>query len=238
MAQSPVTENGSGGLSGATLKWIAMVTMIIDHLGAAILLPLLNSGHLETFQYSLVYTAYACFRLIGRIAFPIFCFLLIEGFYHTSNKQKYAMRLGVFALISEIPFNLAISQQYFDRTHQNVFFTLLLGLLAVWLASKMNNRWLASLPIIVMAVAAEFLQTDYGMFGVLLIGALYLSRNQRLIQSLVGSFLVLWEVTAPISFVITYFYNGLRGRYNAKWLYWIYPIHLLIFGLIARYFII
>lgn len=238
MAQSSITKSSPSGLSGATLKWIAMVTMIIDHLGAAILLPLLNSGQLETFHYSLAYTAYTCFRLIGRVAFPIFCFLLIEGFHHTSNKQKYAMRLGTFALISEIPFNLAISQQYFDYTHQNVFFTLLLGLLAVWLASKEHNRWLAILPIIVMAVVAEFIQADYGMFGVLLIGTLYLSRSNRLIQSLAGAFLVLWEVTAPIAFVMTYAYNGLRGRYNASWLYWIYPIHLLIFGLIARYIIL
>ncbi|MER1991151.1 MAG: TraX family protein, partial [Aerococcus urinaeequi] len=114
MAQAMNAQNKQGGLSGSTLKWIAMVTMIIDHMGAAILLPLLNSGQLETFDYSLAYTAYTSFRLIGRIAFPIFCFLLVEGFFYTSNKQKYAIRLGIFALISEIPFNLAISQQFFD----------------------------------------------------------------------------------------------------------------------------
>lgn len=238
MAQAMNAQNKQGGLSGSTLKWIAMVTMIIDHMGAAILLPLLNSGQLETFDYSLAYTAYTSFRLIGRIAFPIFCFLLVEGFFYTSNKEKYAIRLGIFALISEIPFNLAISQQFFDLAYQNVFFTLLLGLLAIWLASIMKYRWLGIIPIVLLAIAAEYFNTDYGMFGVILIGALYVTRDQRLIQSFAGAVLVLWEVTAPISFVITYFYNGLRGRYNAKWLYWIYPIHLLIFGLIARYFII
>jgi hypothetical protein len=215
-----------------------MVTMIIDHLGAAILLPVLNSGRLDAFDYSLAYTAYTVFRLIGRIAFPIFCFLLVEGFYRTSNKRRYAMRLGIFAMISEIPFNLAISQQYFDMAYQNVFFTLLLGLLAIWLASIINNRWLSAIPIIALAFAAEWLHTDYGLFGVILIGVLYINREHRLLQTLVGAALVLWEVTAPISFVLTYFYNGLRGRYNAKWLYWIYPLHLLLFGLIARYFII
>lgn len=214
-----------------------MVTMVIDHIGAAILLPLLNSGQLESFDYSLAYTTYSIFRLIGRLAFPIFCFLLVEGFYHTSNKQRYASRLGIFALISEVPFNLAISQQYLDSAHQNVFFTLLLGLCAMWIASKSHNRWLASIPIVVLAIVAELLHTDYGLFGVILIGVLYLNREHRFMQSFIGALLVLWEGTAPISFVMTYYYNGLRGAYNTKWLYWLYPIHLLLFGLIARYVI-
>src|SRR5699024_12109796 len=107
-------QNKQGGLSGSTLKWIAMVTMIIDHMGAAILLPLLNSGQLETFDYSLAYTAYTSFRRIGRIAFPMFCFLLVAGFVYTSNKAKSAITLGIFALISESRFCLAISQQLFD----------------------------------------------------------------------------------------------------------------------------
>ena len=179
MTQETNVQNKQGGLSGSTLKWIAMVTMIIDHMGAAILLPLLNSGQLETFDYSLAYTAYTSFRLIGRIAFPIFCFLLVEGFFYTSNKQKYAIRL-------EIPFNLAISQQFFDLAYQNVFFTLLLGLLAIWLASIMKYRWLGIIPIVLLAIAAEYFNTDYGMFGVMLIGALYVPETNVSSNPLLG----------------------------------------------------
>src|SRR5699024_4762737 len=155
------------GLSGSTLKWIAMVTVIIDHMGAASLLPLLNSRQLVTFDYSLAYTAYTSFLLLRRIAFPIFCFLLVEGFFYNSNKEKYAIRLGIFALISEIPFNLAISQQFFDLAYQNVFFTLLLGLLALWLASIMKYRWLGIIPIVLLPIAAQHFNTDYDMFGVI-----------------------------------------------------------------------
>lgn len=235
MGHASTTNHQMRGLSGSTLKWIAMTTMIIDHIGAAILLPLLNGGMLASFDHSLIYSTYLIFRLIGRIAFPIFCFLLVEGFTHTSNIQKYALRLGGFAILSEIPFNLAFTQSYFSFDHQNVFFTLLLGLIAIWGISKIESKWLQIIPPLIAALAAELLHTDYGSFGVILISVIYIYREKRLWQSILAGVMVSWELTAPISFVLTYYYNDRRGRYNAKWLYWIYPIHLLVFGLIATY---
>jgi hypothetical protein len=222
------------GISGATLKWIAMITMIIDHFGVGILTPMMEAGNLSTFDYASVYTAYTISRSVGRLAFPIFCFLLVEGFFHTSNVTKYATRLAVFAVISEVPFNLVIDQTFWNLGFQNVFFTLFIGLVTIWAMSKVENQFLKLLPALLGVVVAELLHTDYGAFGVLLIAVLYQYRQLRLWQSIIGGLMVAWEITAPISFVLTYYYNGLKGRYNAKWLYWIYPVHLFIFGLIGR----
>ena len=121
--------NNCKGLSGSTLKIIAVITMLTDHIGAGIL------GRIITMQgiYSgSVYNVYTVMRYIGRLAFPIFCFLLVEGFMHTHNVKKYASRLFVFALISEIPFDLFVSGRIVDTSAQNVYFTLLIGLICMW----------------------------------------------------------------------------------------------------------
>lgn len=126
------TGNTKKGIPGSTLKLIAITVMLIDHIAAVVLdnyiLSRINSGH---YDYQNVYRVDMTMRLIGRLGFPIFCFLLVEGFTHTHNKWKYARNLAIFALISEIPFNLAIEAKLFASNYQNVFFTLLFGLLAL-----------------------------------------------------------------------------------------------------------
>ena len=131
-------------ISGSVLKMIAITTMLIDHLGAGLLLPLLSlpptsplssSGHGISFlfrRYLLTYEFYSLLRIIGRSAFPIFCFLLVEGLLHTSNKGKYLLRLLLFSFLSEIPFNLALFGGLRNANHQNVFFTLAIGLAVIW----------------------------------------------------------------------------------------------------------
>ena len=97
------------GLNSFQLKCIAIVTMLIDHIGA------------------IIFPTQMGFRIIGRFSFPIFCFLLVEGFHHTKDVKKYMIRLGIFALISEIPYDLAFRNVFLEFERQNVFFTLLLG---------------------------------------------------------------------------------------------------------------
>ena len=111
------------GISGSTLKIIAVVTMLIDHIGGIILARyIMASGYMDVAasgdinvinawltENSTLFTGYTIMRYIGRIAFPIYCFLLVEGFQRTGNVKKYAMRLGAFALISEVPFDLALT---------------------------------------------------------------------------------------------------------------------------------
>lgn len=114
-----------GGISGSTVKIIAVAAMLIDHTAAVVLIRQIVSNGYDS---SILLPLYNIMRLIGRLGFPIFCFLLVEGFRRTRDVRKYALRLGVFALISEIPFNLALTGSLWASRYQNVYFTLFLGL--------------------------------------------------------------------------------------------------------------
>lgn len=128
-----VSSNPKSGIPGSTLKIIAITVMFIDHFAAIILESLILSPkvHSLNISYNSVYNTYFVMRLIGRLGFPIFCFLLVEGFSHTHNKLKYLRNLAIFALVSEIPFDLAFRGNWYDFGYQNVFFTLFLGLVAL-----------------------------------------------------------------------------------------------------------
>lgn len=119
--------NKRRGISGSTLKLIAIITMIIDHTGATIVQKMLMINA----DNGLLFGMYTVMRSIGRISFPIFCFLLVEGYLHTRNVRKYAVRLAIFAIISDIPFDLALHNTPFNFGYQNVYFTLLIGLLTL-----------------------------------------------------------------------------------------------------------
>lgn len=116
------------GVSGSTVKITAVAAMVIDHVAAVVLLRvLLADGYVNMAQEGVLYYVYQIMRSIGRVGFPVFCFLLVEGFQKTRDVRKYALRLIVYALISEIPFDLAVCGQ-FSLLAQNVYFTLFLGL--------------------------------------------------------------------------------------------------------------
>lgn len=136
-----------GGISGSTLKLIAIISMLIDHTGATVLRAVLNlpSVTSDPIWFAFWKTMYTYSRNIGRIAFPIFCFLIVEGFTHTRNVRNYAFRMFLFALISEIPFDLALKGRWFNPDKQNVYFTLLIGLLVLIglsLAEKLSGNFL------------------------------------------------------------------------------------------------
>ncbi|HWT26306.1 MAG TPA: TraX family protein, partial [Mobilitalea sp.] len=134
-------------MSTFALKMVAIIAMLIDHT-AAVLVP----------QGSVYYIPMRC---IGRLAFPIFCYLIVEGFNHTSNVKKYIIRLGLFALISEIPFDLAFYHEHFGSefikdfqgaigskyfilhliSYQNVFFTLFLGLCLITIMNMVEKKF-------------------------------------------------------------------------------------------------
>lgn len=126
-----VMRERAGGISGSTVKLVGIVTMLIDHFAATVLARILIRMSLSGEWSEPLYSAYNCLRMIGRLGFPIFCFLLVEGFGKTRSKTKYAVRLGIFALISEIPFDLAFSAKVLEFGYQNVYFTLFLGMLAL-----------------------------------------------------------------------------------------------------------
>ena len=233
------------GFTGSHLKWIALITMCIDHIGAILLesglLPLISSavlaGHSFEYlpaDYEFWYGLNSVLRLIGRVSFPLYCFLLVEGFLHTKSIARYALRLGLFALLSEVPFDLALYGTPFDLHMQNVFFTLFFGLLVLWGMKRTEER--AGRPTFLTygvaffgMLAAYFLQTDYDAFGILLIAMLYLLRSDRKWLCIFGCCATLWERTAPLAFLPIWFYTGERGKQFPKYFFYaFYPLHLIL----------
>ncbi|MBQ9136846.1 MAG: conjugal transfer protein TraX [Lachnospiraceae bacterium] len=233
------------GLSGSTLKLIAIITMFIDHIGAVIVERMLYvTGNTGSFTYEQMQNLDTILRSIGRIGFPLFCFLLVEGFLHTRNLGKYALRLLVFAVVSELPFNLAFTGQLFFAGYQNVFFTLFIGLITMWGCRMIEEKTHfhivlqyggCLLVVVAGAYLAELMQTDYAGIGVLCIMALYLFRKNRLLQALAGAVSFCWEIPAPLAFVPVAFYNGKRGLKMKYFFYVFYPAHLLVLYLIAYF---
>lgn len=227
-------------MTGSALKWIAILTMLIDHMAAALLDPLVYGGYYGKMHGLFFGSAsqstfiwYMIGRFIGRLAFPIFCFLLVEGITHTRDIKKYGARLALFALISEIPFDLALlGSLSFDA--QNVFFTLLFGLLSIYCIQQIPRSTLWAGGAVVWVVLSQLLHTDYGAFGVLFIILLYLLRADRKKLCIAGAVAVLWEITAPLAFVPIYYYNNERGRQNKYFFYLFYPGHLLLIYLIRQ----
>lgn len=139
------------GISGSTLKLIAIAAMLIDHISATVLTRILivnGMGNITSQaqqeqwmrENAGLYGCMLVMRLIGRLGFPIFCFLLAEGFQKTRNVKKYALRLGLFALLSEIPFDLACHGKVLEFGYQNVFFTLFLGVLLMWACDIIEKK--------------------------------------------------------------------------------------------------
>lgn len=185
------------------------------------------------------------FRMIGRLAFPIYCFLLVEGFIHTSDIKKYGTRLLVFALISEIPFDYAFYGGIYWG-HQNIFFTLFIGLLAMNLIEHKNSGG-SNAPFIGIgaAAAATLMSTDYNFIGIIYIFAFYYSRNLSSIKrmAVVAAVIFMTNLLSTswiqqyslLALPILLMYNGKPGPKNKPLqhlFYWAYPLHLLIFAII------
>ena len=201
---------------------IAIAAMACDHIGAVL------------------FPQYLEMRLIGRIAFPIFAFTLVEGFLHTKDVKKYMRRLGVLALISEIPFDLAFWGVPLEFGHQNVFFTMFLGIAMLYLYLRNIKTSRQILAVVAMLLLSELLRTDYNSAGLLMILCFYLFREKRGIQllcmALVNVFyLGGYQIYACFSAIPIALYNGERGP-KCKWFfYWFYPVHLLILYFIYRF---
>lgn len=225
------------GLSQEWLKLIACIAMLIDHIGAT-LLP----------QCMML-------RVIGRIAFPIYCFLLAEGVNYTRNSLHYGLRLGIGAILSEIPFDLALFGVISVR-HQSVMVTLLIGFIMAEIIKRVNKEYIKPLIILPFAVAAEWLCTDYGGWGVALIAMFVLTRNapSKLLVQTFGLAVICYMMD---SYVMTIFglripiemfaltamlpislYSGQKqaGIKLVQWgFYLFYPVHLMVLYLILRF---
>lgn len=229
----------SFGISGSTLKLIAVAAMIIDHIGAF----MINSG-----AYPVLYEV---MRGIGRIAFPIFCFLLIEGLHHTKNIGKYMLRLFVFALISEAPYDLArwagVMKSFNGKgvlnsemllSHQNIFFTLLLGLITVWLLSRLEKKYiLCGVAVLIACVAAIIIKCDYSYKGVLMVVLFYYAAEYKMLgYTLIGALNIYMKQPAGIlALALVNLYNGKRGLGLKYVMYAVYPVHLAVIYIVVRW---
>ncbi len=215
-------------LNATHLRILALVLMLLDHLWATVV-----PGN-------------AWMTYVGRIAFPIFAFQAAEGYRHTHDFKGYCKRLGIFALVSEIPFNLMIMGSPIFPFHQNVMLTLLLGLLACR-AWDLRKWWQLALlwPVGVLTFP------DYGALGVATVLMFHVFRGQKLLQLLmlvainwfgfegqkllIGSFELPVQAFAILAIIPIWLYNGEKGRggrllqYGS---YVFYPLHMLILGLL------
>ena len=229
-------------LNGSWLKMIAILSMFIDHIGKYLLIcsDSYNEPILTLFGTSV--SAYSLTRTIGRLAFPIFCFLLIEGFIHTRNRRKYGLNLLAFAIISEIPWLLLHSGNWPFKSH-NVMFTLLFGFLGMlaWEKYKSNIAKQA-MAIISLFVLAYIFKADYSWKGFAFIMMLYLlrERSKMPVAAIAGTGLLakspLLTTGVLTAFIPISLYNGERGFIKgnyAKYLFYVfYPSHLLLIYLI------
>lgn len=213
-------------MSASVFKLIALLTMLIDHVG---------------YRF---FPQHPGFRMLGRISFPIYCFLLVQGFVHTKSRRNYLLRLLAFALLSEIPYQLFISGTLRNPLWgSNIFFELALGIGAMFFLDKAErgNGFWGVVPAF-MCVAAEYLNLSYGAYGIALISLLYLFRGKKLQCMLVlglctlayclyfGSPLQGYAAAAGLLFL---FYNGQKGRPLPKYIFYMfYPVHLYILYLL------
>jgi len=232
-----------GGVTGSTLKIIAIIAMFIDHTAAIVLERMI---YMPKYASISLYGIYGVMRLIGRLGFPIFCFLLIEGLCYTKDVKKYAGRLFLFALVSEIPFDLGFAGKAFYWQYQNVFFTLFIGLLVLigFRFGEERIMWGRAflivfdfLVLLAGMCADNWLMTDYSGMGVLTIAAMYLFRKNRVLEAGVGctvlTMMSLSELTAFFTLIPIHMYNGKRG-WNLKWFFYVfYPAHILLLYLAA-----
>ena len=240
-------------MSTFTLKMIACITMLIDHI-TELFVPK-DFGylfHLTLGSYERDITLYVIGRVIGRIAFPLFAFLIVQGFLHTSNIKKYMLRLGIFALISEIPYDFAFYG--FPNTtdllkSQNIFFTLLLGLIAIALIEQIHRNYqdsplfmnvfivavivAASLTLII--IRGSYLENGY---GVLVIVGFYLARQSK--KATLWIFILITGFLCPdlqfmaiLAAPFIYRYNGEKGPSYKYAFYAFYPLHLMILRLLS-----
>lgn len=223
-------------LSNFDLKLIAIITMTIDHIGVVF----------GTAFYNF-------FRAVGRLSFPIFAFLLTEGYVHTKSFSKYFLRLLVLAVISEVIYDYFFFDSFIYLGANNIFFTLSLGLLTLFLLDKSKGLikkyfkdkidLVIILPItylliiIIMGLIGEFLNFSYGMLGIFVISFFYLFKENfpLLVLSITLSTLIFGEgmqYFSIFSLILIYFYNKKLGKDCKMFFYLYYPLHILILGLI------
>ena len=222
-------------LSNASLKNIAYLTMLIDHFFVVIFTEIIWQRSMAGYDTGVMSQVYSVGRLIGRGSFVLFAYLTAEGFIHTRSRLKYLLRLMLFALVSEVPFDMAFAGQKIDYSSQNIFFTLFISVLVLtvweWMGGNIRRlcctgtrrdvywhicvgvfRSVQFGAVLLGCGAAYYLKSDYKYMGVLLIFTYYLLRNKPFYVQIVP--------VACVMFLGTWSMNMLRyaGDYTTAYL--------------------
>jgi len=209
-------------MSAYYLKWIAVILTIIDHVGF------------------FLFPQYRILRIIGRLSFPIFAFLIANGYSYTRDVKKYFLRLFIFANIIQLP-------SLFMSLPVNVFYTLSLGLLCIIVADSKQGDFTKLFEILGIIFIGHLIGCDYGAYGIIMILVIFMTKERYLLMSL--GILVLsvlfyfkpyaWfniQYLAALSPFIIMFYNKKPGRKMKYFFYLFYPIHMVILQVISQYF--
>ena len=222
--------------SGAQLKYIAFISMLIDHVNNALITPLLDGSGFLLYLSNI-------FSVLGRIAFPIFVFFIVEGFYKTKNRKKYLLTLTVFGVITEVPFDMFTSKTFFNPYWNNIMFTLALCLITIWIIDTLKGKikskvsWYTVSIIIVIfsGLSAMELSLDYDYHAVVAAYIFYIFYDKPLLGAGLGYLSIIKEFYSCLGFFMTLTYNGKRGK-QYKWInYLFYPVHILILGILRFY---
>lgn len=251
------TQRARGFRSGALRAW-GMFFLLAGVVGRSILQNrLLGLGEVTTTELLalmdqrpelMTYATVALLlQALETCALPVFTVLLLEGFLHTGNYRNYLLRVAGLALVSEIPFDLAMSGRVLDLSTQNPVWGMALGLVLLYFYRRYDQRSgreiLIKLLVAVAAILwAEMLRIDHGSAVVLLLCVLWGFRRRLLLRNIAGATAVVlcclispFYMAAPMAFLIIHFHNGERSGESRVVNYAIYPAALLLIGLVAKF---
>ncbi len=216
-------------MSSFALKILGILTMCIDHLGFMF------------FQDEISY------RLIGRLAMPIFAFQLAVGFSHSKNKEKHILRILIFAIISQVPFSIF---RFFATSETslllNIGFTFVFGLLGMYVWDKAKNIFFKFTGVLGVFILSHIIPVDYGLFGTALCVVFYICRSSKLKTILGSTFIICckllteklaWRIPTLYALIPISFYNGKKGldtKFTKNLFYIFYPLHMIIFAIIYQ----
>ena len=237
------------GLTGNQLKILGIVAILIDNIGAVVIQGGILHGTDSALYHAVVLTPSGHYwliagqvcRYVGRLGFPILAYLTAEEFVRTRDRRQYALRMLLFALLSEVPFDLAVYHTPFYPHYQNMMFTLFAGVLVMAVMESTQNPCLKAGALAAGCALSWVLQFDYNVVGVLFIAAMYWFRHNDIAQLAVGVVLcalesVSYYCVSALAFVPVVLYNGRRGAFQLKYLFYVfYPVHLLALYGIGQY---
>lgn len=238
-------------VTGTKLKIYACITMMCYTISMSVV----QNGLIHVNQYSqdelskllsdspdmMVLSGWSSvLQLLGGLAIPVFAFLLVEGFLKTSSFSHYLSAMLGFAILSEFPYDFAMNGVFWDFSSQNSLFTLciclvmLYGLRTFDRGQGMMHRIVQMAIILAAILWSSLLRCSFGFCTILLVAIYYMLREHSGIRLLLGSMISIMYVTGPLSVYALYSYDGRRGWDKNKYVfYFFYPLHLLVFGIIA-----